>query len=304
MRSRLRLPRIRTLPVLGIGLAALGLDPRDSHAVDPWNLDISYVGGARAEARWTVAEEFPGTKLILNARHSLRTETSQPSERACDCGPPSTRRKIRGTIGTHLQWGKGELGLEYGVLTLTWRATQRDYVPVEGSLQADRDTLEWGVLRLGKDDPLGIDSYAELTLARGSRTWAYSLRNSPWKFSFGFSFSAGYAWAESTEELFRDVSNMIIGTWGKGTVSRGRWGAMYIEQRVANGWAFSSPARAGTVSREAVARFGYTTSLRGCLDVELFAEKRSFNFTDPILVDLYTKSKRIGVELNCMFRAR
>src|SRR5690606_6659791 len=174
------------------------------------NLDISYVGGAQAEARWTVAEEVPGTKLILDARHSLRTEAAQASERACDCGPPSTRRKIRGTIGTHLQWGKGELGLEYGVLSLTWRATQRDYAPVEGSFRADRDTLEWGVLRLGKDDPLGIDSYAGLTLARGSRTWAYSLRDLPWRFLFGFSLTAGLAWSELIDDDFHVLSKFLL----------------------------------------------------------------------------------------------
>src|SRR5690606_7761837 len=90
-----------------------------------------------------------------------------------------------------------------------------------------------------------------------------------------------------------------IGSWGKGTVSRERWGSFYIEQRVVNGWTFSSPARGGSVQREAHARAGYTNRLRGCLDIEVFAEKRSFNFADPNLADLYTKSKRVGAALSC-----
>jgi hypothetical protein len=38
-----------------------------------------------------------------------------------------------------------------------------------------------------------------------------------------------------------------------------------------------------------------------CLSAEVFAEKRSFNFTDLHLTDLYTSSKRVGVEISCTF---
>ena len=38
-----------------------------------------------------------------------------------------------------------------------------------------------------------------------------------------------------------------------------------------------------------------------CLVMDLFVEKRSFNFSDPQLPDLYTKSRRIGAELGCSF---
>src|SRR5690606_18341549 len=142
-------------------------------------------------------------------------------------------------------------------------------------------------------------SYVELSVARGSRTWAYTPAASPWRFTFAVNGSAGFAWAESTEETFREVSNMTIGTWGQGTVSRGRWGTFYVEQRVVNGWTFSSPSAGGSVSREARARAGYRNHLRGCLNIELFAEKRSFNFTGPRLLDLYTKSKRVGIAVSC-----
>lgn len=285
----------RLLPIVALCAPSL-------HAADAWDIDDDYGGIAVARAHWTIDEAFPGTKLILSGRYALQRRTGQPRARACDCGEPlPAAERLRHTFFTHLQWGKGELGLEYGILTYTWKASQRNYAPTaEGGFGTLRDTLEWGVVTVSRDDPLGIDSYVELNVARASRTWQLSLPDSPWAFTLGINGSAGYAWADSFDETYEDVSNMTIGSWGKGTVSYRRWGTLYIEQRVVNGWTFSSPARGGTVQREARARAGYTNRLRGCMELEVFAEKRSFNFTDPNLADLYTKSKRVGVELSCM----
>lgn len=272
-----------------------------AYAADAWDINEDYAGIALAEAHWTIDQAFPGTKVILDGRYSLRRRMGRERPRACDCGEPLPgAERLRNTFGAHLQWGKGETGLEYGIVTFTLRGSQRDYAPVaEAGFHTRRDTLEWGILTVSKDEPLGIDSYVELDLARASRTWQYSLPRSPWRFSIGVNGAAGYAWADSENETYDDVSNMTIGSWAKGTVSRGRWGTLYLEQRVVNGWTFSSPARGGTVQREARARAGYVNRLRGCLTIEVFAEKRSFNFTDPNQTDLYTKSKRVGVRLSC-----
>lgn len=285
-------------------IAALFAPPL--HAADPWDVNEDYVGLAVAEAHWTIDEAFPGTKVILDGRYSLRRRTGQPRPRDCDCGEPlPAAQRLRHTIGAHLQWGKGESKLEYGILSYTLKASQRDYdASTAGAFRTLRDTLEWGVINIAKDDPLGVDSYVELNVARASRTWQYTVPRSSWRFTIGFNASAGYAWADAFDETYEDVSNMTIGSWGKGTVSRGRWGLLYIEQRIVNGWTFSSPDRGGTVQREARARAGYTNRLRGCLNIEVFAEKRSFNFTDPRLADLYTKSKRVGVELSCTLAGR
>ena len=271
------------------------------HAADPWDIDDDFVGIAVADARWTIDEVFPGTKVIVDGRYSLGRRTGQPRARACDCGEPLPAAvRLRNTLDAHLQWGKGETELEYGIVSFTWKASQRNYEPrAEAGFGTLRDTLEWGVLVVSKDDPLGIDSYVELNVARASRTWQLAVPDSPWSFTLGINVSAGYAWADSYDETYEDVSNMTMGSWGKGTVSRGRWGTLYVEQRIVNGWTFSSPARGGTVQREARARGGYTNRLRGCMEIELFVEKRSFNFTDPSLTDLYTKSKRLGVALSC-----
>lgn len=271
------------------------------HANDAWDINESNLSIARAEAHWTIDEAFPGTKVILAGRHSLRRGQGTPRVRDCECQPFPTPDRMLGSIGAHLQWGKGDTGLEYGVLSFTALASQRDFDVTQTRFQTLRDTLEWGAVRLGKDDPLGIDSYLELTVVRASRTWGYDVPTSPWRFTWGVNVSTGFAWADSIDETYKDVSNPIIGTWAKGTVSRGRWGTFYLEQRVVNGWTFSSPARGGTVSREARARAGYTNRLRGCLSAEIFAEKRSFNFTDLHLTDLYTSSKRVGLEISCTF---
>ncbi len=271
-------------------------------AVDLWDLEESYGGLTIADAHWTVAEQFPGRKLILDGRYTLRRRPgAAPVVRGCDCGPTTAPERLIGTLGAQLQWGNGDTDLEYGVLSFTAWASQRDFdAPAEGFVVL-RDTVEWGVLRLSQDEPLGIDSYSELTVARGARTWGYHAPNSPWRFTVGVNVSGGFAWADSTDESFQDVSNLIAGTWVRGTVSRGAWGSIYLEQRVVNGWTFSSPARGGSVSREARARVGYMRSMPRCLNLEVFAEKRSFNFADPDGANLYTKSKRVGVQLACAF---
>jgi hypothetical protein len=109
--------------------------------------------------------------------------------------------------------------------------------------------------------------------------------------------SAGDLW--DIDETCQDVANPIIGSWWRGTAGRQSWGRIYIEHRIVSGFTFSSPARGGSVSREATARFGYVRSMKGCLDLELFMEKRSFNFADSVLPHLYTKSKRTGVAISC-----
>jgi hypothetical protein len=76
---------------------------------------------------------------------------------------------------------------------------------------------------------------------------------------------------------------------------------LYLEQGVVKCFTLSSPARGGSVSREARLRGGYLNRFYRCLTVDLFFDKRSFNFADPNLVDLYTKSRRVGAKLGCVF---
>jgi hypothetical protein len=270
------------------------------YAADVWDVGEDFLGAAIADEHWTIDESFPGTKVIVAGRYTLRRGEIESRTPACQCEPLPAPERLIGTFGGHLQWGQGESDLEYGVASFTSWAWKRD-LAADAAREPPRETLELGVVKVRQDEPLGIESYVELTAARIARTWAFRPPESPWHFTVGANLAGGYAWAESTDERYRDISNMIVGTWAKGTVSREKWGSIYLEQRVENGWTFSSPARGGPVSRAAAARFGYTNRLfQGCLGIELFAEKRSFNFADPDGPSLYTKAKRVGIEVSCV----
>ncbi len=267
--------------------------------LDSWNLNENSISFGIAHADWTIDEVFPGTKLLMTGQYSFRIGQGQQKQMDCDCPPPPVPHRMTGTVSAHLQWGKGDTGLEYGMLSVRGLAYQRNYEPLTGQFKPLRDTLEWGVLRGGKDDPLGIDSYINLTLARLGRTWYWLSQKSPSMFTMGLGLSGGFAWADSVNDIYEDVSNPILGSWVTGAYTHPRWGKIYFEQRVINGFTLSSPSAGGPTSREARFRAGYLNNLKGCLSFELFIDKRSFNFSDHRLTDLYTKSKRTGLELSC-----
>src|SRR5262245_16318207 len=290
-------PAVQSLHAIA---AALCLTGSAAHAADPWNLAEDFVAGAVADEDWTVNEEFPGTKLLFSGRYSVsRAEhPSRPPLCACEPLPPAERMLV--TVGGHVQWDAGENDIEFATLSVTAWSLDRELDTALERLEPLRDTLELGVVQIGKDEPLGIESYIEADVVRVARTWVLEKPDSPWRFTVGANLSGGFAWAESTNPTYDDISNLTVGTWAKGTISRDRVGTIYLEQRVVNGWTFSSPAAGGPVARSAVARFGYFNGLPNrCLKFELFAEKRSFNFADPDAPNLYTKARRLGVEISC-----
>lgn len=267
--------------------------------MDSWDLNENYLNFAIADAAWTIDEDFPGTKLIVGARYSMAQDTVPYPAGGCDCVVRPGVRGMWGTLASHLQWGEGESGLEHGYLSVMTRSLLRNYVPESGRLSTLRDSLEWGGVLVGKDDPLGVEDYTEITVARLGRTWAYGMRRSAWTALLGLGASAGHAWATSTDPLYSDVSNPTLGAWFTLGLHHPRWGRAYVEQRVINGFTFSSPSAGDSTSRVARFRFGYLFRLHGCLGMELFVDKRSFNFSDHRLPDLYTKSRRIGAEFSC-----
>ena len=268
---------------------------------DPWNVAEDYLGIAVADAKWTIDEDFPGTKLILDGRYTFGRSTGPEPDATCNCKGRTAPEKLVGTLDAHLQWGEGETSLEYARLSIAGVSYQWDYEPGAASFGRLRDTLEWGVVQGGKDDPLGVRRYAELTVIRGSRAWYRRFSRLPLYATVGMEMSGGYSWADSVDETYQEVSNLIVGSAFRASVASETWGDLYVQQRVVNGFTLSSPARGGAVSREARFRFGYTRRMSNCLVMDLFVEKRSFNFSDPQLPDLYTKSRRIGAELGCSF---
>ena len=273
--------------------------PNVLRGLDSWNINENYVGVAIADANWTIDEYFPGTKLLFTARYSFRRRPGEAPESDCDCIVRPTPYEMFGTLGVHLQSGQGESGIEYGYGEWTTWSWQRNFLPESGRFRPFRDTLELGGAKVGKDDPLGIDSYAEITVARVGRTWSLIRQNSDVVLLVGLGGSVGYAWADSLEPLYDDVSNPFMGAWITLAAVHQRWGKIYAEQRNINGFSFSSPSAGGSTSREARFRAGFITSLWSCINAELFVDKRSFNFSDHRLADLYTKSRRVGVEVGC-----
>ena len=268
-----------------------------------WDLSENFVGLAIADADWTINETFPGTKIILDGRYTLkRDQVKDPAGglvRPREQTDPADR--LIGVIDGHFQWGEGETGLEYAIVSVAPIAFERVYAPAAGFSVA-HDTWEWGVVRVGFDDPLGIDSYAELNIVRAGRTWAYKrTAQSSWTIEYGLKGSVGVAFAESIVPEYEDVSNPIYGAYGLLRLKHERFGELYTDDRVVSGFTFGSPATNGSTSREARIRFGYLNQFYRCVTLDVFFEKRSFNFADPVLPQLYTKSKRIGAQLGCSF---
>jgi hypothetical protein len=268
-----------------------------------WTLSENFVGVSIADADWTIDESFPGTKIIFDGRYTLkRDQVNNPAGglvRGRENTDPADR--LIGMIDAHLQWGEGETGLEYAIVSVAPIAFERFYAPTAGFSVA-HDTWEWGVVRVGFDDPLGIDSYAEFDIVRASRTWAYKrTAQSSWTIEYGVKGSAGFAFAESIVPEYEDVSNPAYGIYAQLRIKHDRFGEIYTDDRIVTGFTFGSPATNSSTSREARIRFGYLNQFYRCLTADVFFEKRSFNFADPVLTDLYTKSKRVGAQLGCSF---
>ena len=177
--------------------------------------------------------------------------------------------------------------------------------PTQRKLRAVRDQLEILTVQTGWDDPLGVEQYTEITFGRYGRVWDW--RTSPqsrWGIRFGLKASIGWLVAESFDQNYDKVSSPFTGLNMAFGLSHDRFGELYSDNHTSQSWTFSSPARGGTTGREARVRFGYYKRFNNCLAVDLFVEKRSFNFADPVIPDLYTKSKRTGGMLYCIFGDR
>ena len=278
-----------------IGPSAL---PNAMEGLDSWDINENYFGGLIADQDWTVNDEFTGTRFALYGRFTLHREEMDAKIAECPCNPPPPAPfRMIGTITATAQWDDGDLERAYvGVSGLS---LQRNYEVNAGGWRPLRDTLELGVLGHGRDDPLGVESYTEITLARAGRTWGWMPRDKPFVLFAGLGASAGFAWAESIADDYGEVSNPILGGWVTLGISRPGWGKIYVEQRAVNGFQFSSPSAGDSTSREARFRFGVIKKMTGCNTLEVFVDKRSFNFSDHRLADLYSKAKRTGVEWGC-----
>ena len=217
------------------------------------------------------------------------------------CRKPNRPEYFYGLVDAHLRYGNDRSKLEYVRFEITpfatmWQADEE----TQDRLRTKWDLTELGTLRYVTDEVLQVDSYYELSLLRGGRVGAYQWSNtSPFALTAGLQASVGWAWAESDNTTYSHVSNPFVGVFYELAIAHDSWGRIYIRNRFVNGVSFSSPARGHPTAREARARIGYYKKLVNCLSLDVYIEKRSFNFDEGGLPALYTKSGTAAADITC-----
>lgn len=266
-----------------------------------WNISENSAAIGFADEGWTVdiwtadKPKYQGEKLLLDGHYVIKRSSSETET------PGIGREDLKFVLDADLQWNFDASEFDVAKLTFTPWATEWEHErETKRGFRVTRDQLEWAALQFGYDDPLGVDSYSELTAVRGGRTWSYTRTDdSDFRFYFGAKVSLGWAWAESVNPLY-EVSNPFAGFGMTLGVEHEKFGLLYADNRVVSGLTLGSPT-GETTSREARIRFGYMKKFYKCMTVDVFFEKRSFDFLDSELPDFYRKAKRFGAELSCKF---
>lgn len=262
---------------------------------DNWDLGQDAVSLGIADVDWTVSPDFHGTKLLLGGRYSFAREAATAFDQ-----PDAEILRYRFDL-SDFQYGDSSTDLEYAVLGFTyWTFQKMADTRTAGSFRTDRTQLEMLQLNASLDDNLGVDYYVEFNAGKIGRFWSYRhADNSPFSFTFGLNASLGWAWASSLDARYADVSNPTMGLWNVFIFGHDRWGQFYIDSRVISGYTFGEPKQ--TLSREANARFGIRRDFSDNIALDFFGEKRSFHFAAFDIPDLYTKARRIALELTYKF---
>ena len=214
---------------------------------------------------------------------------------------PSRPENFYGILDAYLQMGLDGTGLEvarigFTPLGITWKPGREG----TGNSIARRDIAELAAIRWIKDDPLEVDSYFEFTVGRAGRVGQFKWsKSSPYKITLGVQASAGWAWGKSADPTYASSSNPFAGIFIAAALEHEKFGRLYTDNRFVNGFSFSSPERGHPTVREAKVRFGYYKQFKRCLSLDLFVEKRSFNFEEGGLPGRYTKSASVGGQLMC-----
>ena len=249
---------------------------------DNWDLAQNSLSIAIADVDWTVSPTFHGTKLLLGGRYSFIQEPATEYKQ-----PDAEILKYRIDL-QDFQVGDSETDLEYVVAGFTyWTYQNKKEITSAKSFNTVRTQLELLQLNASFDDNLGVDYYYELNAGKIGRFWAYKWSDSsPFKITFGLNGSLGWAWANSKDSRYADVSNPTMGIWNVLIIGHDSWGQFYVDSRVISGYTFGEPKQ--TLSREANARFGIRRGFGDNLALDFFGEKRSFHFAAFDIPDLYT----------------
>lgn len=276
-------------------IAATAIFTTSSVLADNWDLGQNSVSVAIADVDWTVSPDFHGTKLLLGGRYVFSREAAAAYEQ-----PDAEILKYRIDL-QDFQYGDSATDLEYVVAGFTyWSYQKKQDIKTAGRFNTVRDQLELLQLNASFDDNLGVDYYYELNAGKIGRFWAYKWSDSsPFKITLGLNGSLGWAWANSKDPRYADVSNPTMGIWNVLIIGHDSWGQFYVDSRVISGYTFGEPK--STISREANARFGIRRDFGHNLALDFFGEKRSFHFAAFDIPDLYTKARRIALELTYKF---
>lgn len=277
------------------GLAFFGFMLIASTAMaDNWDLTRNTLRLGIANVGWTVSEDFQTKKLLLDTNFVFERLDSSADE-------GKITEQLNYLFDVHLQFGNNPDKLDHAVVAYTYRAYQVSRnLRSSRSIQIVRDQLELASLITGYDDTLNVDYYTELEAGRVGRFWSYRPSDkSSFTVSLGLNASLGWAWTESVDTRYASVSNPVMGFWNVLILEHGRLGQLYFDRRVKNGFHFGIPDQSS--AREANIRFGYRKDFSNCIAVDIFAEKRSFQYSSFDMPDLYDKTKRFGAQVVCQF---
>ena len=278
-----------------IVITATALFTASQVLADNWDLGQNSLSLGIADVDWTIDPKFHGTKLLLGGRYSFHREAATVYDQ-----PDAEILKYRVDV-TDFQVGDSSTDLEYAVLGFTfWTYQKKNDIKSAKNFNTVRDQLELLQVNASFDDSLGVDYYYELNAGKIGRFWAYKWSDSsPFKITLGLNGSLGWAWASSMDPRYADVSNPTMGFWSVLILEHDSWGQFYIDTRVVSGYTFGEPK--STTSREANARFGIRKDFSNNLALDIFGEKRSFHYAAFDIPDLYTKARRIALELTYNF---
>jgi len=267
-------------------------------SAETWNLKNNSLGVVVGDEERTKDKSLEGRKIVLDGRYVIRSEEHKNSNRPNCCSRQSKRDVFIGLIDTQLRISADGDDLQHLRLGFTPWATQiKPRYGDSKNLRTERDMLELFAIRYITDDLLEVDYYTELSVLRAARLGTYRWSDSAFTATFGMQVSTGWAWAESKNKTYNNVSNPFAGIYYNVALEHETWGKIYTTQRFVNGFSFSSPARGHPTAREAQVRAGYLKKISDHFSIDIFIEKRSFNFVDGGLPALYTKSGTAGVEL-------
>jgi len=267
-------------------------------SAETWNLKNISIGVMLGDEERTKNKSLEGRKIVLDGRYVIHSEEHKNSDRPLCCSRQSKRDIFIGLIDTQMRISADGDNLQYLRLGFTPWATQiKPLYEDSENLRTERDMLELFAIRYITDDLLEVDYYTELAVLRAARLGTYNWSDSAFTAIFGMQVSTGWAWAESKDKTYGNVSNPFAGIYYNVALEHETWGKIYTTQRFVNGFSFSSPARGHPTAREAQVRAGYLKKLGDHSSIDIFIEKRSFNFIDGGLPALYTKSGSAGVEL-------